>query len=45
MDDEEEEYDNLKMEFERFVSKQEVSLFGKHIEFSMKFNGFFFRFR
>lgn len=40
-DGKEEIYNNLEMEFERFVSKQEVSLFGTHIRFSTKFNVFF----
>lgn len=31
---------NLEMEFESFVSKQEVSLFGATLKFSMKFDFF-----
>lgn len=34
-DGKEEIYNNLEMEFERFVSKQEVSLFGTHIRFKI----------
>lgn len=35
---------NLEMEFESFVSKREVALFGATLKFSMKFD-FFFKLR